>query len=265
MGHTTKQQRCHPDTWRHFSQRWTRNIHGMWRVLHKVSYINSQSLITDCSFVSVIVSTELSIRTTITIMFKSEITFVNVTTSKSGQMNTWSTFSFFYMQIQTCLPCLSCPTLHRSGSLVPVCLCAPFISQCMFLLFPPFQTFLKSHWTHQGLFREQRSNLTVYSRGAWPSFSTAIWLVRFKVSLTFLKSSMLPYCTSTTSPCREEQTHKLSLSTGVFQITDQLYSQICAQQVTLTSISTLSFVMVFLFLYSEASFALNFCVNSFGI
>lgn len=58
---------------------------------------------------------------------------------------------------------------------------------------------------------------------------------------------------------------------------DQLYYQICAQQVTsfwnrncrtsmtLTSISMISFVMVFLFLYSEASFALNFCVNSFGV
>lgn len=146
-------------------------------------------------------------------------------------------------------------------------LLSPFISQCVFQLFSPyFHTLLRSHWTHHGLScLEHSSNLTVYSRGAWPSFSTAIWLVKFRVSLTFLKSSMLPYCTSTTSPCREEQTHKLSsfhkwrkwsLPNYRSALLLNLYSAgyfILNQKVTgltLTFISTLSFVIAFLFPYS---------------
>ena len=44
------------------------------------------------------------------------------------------------------------------------------------------------------------SNLTLYRRGALPSLTTAIWLVRFRLFLALFKSSTLPYWTSTNSP-----------------------------------------------------------------
>lgn len=53
-------------------------------------------------------------------------------------------------------------------------------------------------------------DLTLYSKGAWPSLTTAIWLVRFRLSLALLKSSTLPYWTSTTSPWRGETAQRLS-------------------------------------------------------
>lgn len=119
------------------------------------------------------------------------------------------------------------------------------------------------------------SNLTVYSRGARPSFSTAIWLVRFKVSLTCLKSSMPPYCTSTTSPCREEeQTHKLSsLQTEDWSLPNHrlaLLSNFFLSRLTqkssywydldghLIEWNRIVFDDLFLFLYSEASLVFNF-------
>lgn len=119
----------------------------------------------------------------------------------------------------------------------------------------------------------------MYSRGAWPSFSRAIWLVRFRVFLTFLKSSTLPYCTSTTSPCSKEQTHKLSSlhkhkqrplessksssSSSIKFVLSRLLHYEPKIHCTDVTISAIYFVMIFL--YSEASFALNFGVNFFGI